>query len=263
MRECFSSPKTKTDLALTVEGKQLYVNKDMLIHVSPVFAVMFTGDFKESSQSEIPLPDKKYGDVVELLQCAFPSTKDHPITRENLDVVLHLADEYGIEFLEQRCERFITNSLKVTGNMSNKDLIHYLFLADAYDLKTATKSCTDVALGKEYGDYAGLNKTEGFEEISLETRFDLVLKRLIFIEQKAKPIASQFSKEMIMKAYDKATKCDCWSQEMYGKERGPPCSSCPQRVRHTFESLSSSVDSLAKCFPSRTQHQYMHGRFGY
>ena len=39
-----------TDIALVVEGKELFTNKCLLAYASPVFACMFTSEFKEKNE---------------------------------------------------------------------------------------------------------------------------------------------------------------------------------------------------------------------
>ncbi|KAJ8316333.1 hypothetical protein KUTeg_006347 [Tegillarca granosa] len=62
----------KGDLILVVEGKELYVNRQLLTEASPVLRAMLESDFKESTQDRIELPGKSYKGVVEFLKCTYP-----------------------------------------------------------------------------------------------------------------------------------------------------------------------------------------------
>lgn len=61
-----------SDVALVVEGRKLYVSKTYLMIHSPVFARMFTGDFREKDLVDIELPGKKYDEVLQLLKQVYP-----------------------------------------------------------------------------------------------------------------------------------------------------------------------------------------------
>lgn len=69
----FIEKKGITDLALVVEDKKLFVSKVLLSIASPVFKKMFLSDFKEIDAKELPLPGKKYKDVLEFLKCIYPN----------------------------------------------------------------------------------------------------------------------------------------------------------------------------------------------
>ena len=68
----FSVKTWKEDLKLTVEGKEIYVNKALLALVSPVFEKMFTANFKEKHSDELELPGKSYDSFVSFLECVYP-----------------------------------------------------------------------------------------------------------------------------------------------------------------------------------------------
>lgn len=72
----FSERWSFADVAFIVEGKQLWANRAILAMWSPVFQAMFGSDFKERQLSEIPLPEKKYDSVRELLCVTHPPNKE-------------------------------------------------------------------------------------------------------------------------------------------------------------------------------------------
>ncbi|KAL3881842.1 hypothetical protein ACJMK2_028234 [Sinanodonta woodiana] len=71
----FTRKSCWTDLQLKVEGAELYVPKSHLAMISPVFRLMFESDFKEQDLNVLPLPGKKYADVLLFLQCTHPGTR--------------------------------------------------------------------------------------------------------------------------------------------------------------------------------------------
>ncbi|KAK3601949.1 hypothetical protein CHS0354_002647 [Potamilus streckersoni] len=70
----FTKKSRWTDLHLKVEDKELYVPKSHLALVSPVFRLMFESYFKEKYLDVLPLPGKKYGDVLTFLKCTHPGS---------------------------------------------------------------------------------------------------------------------------------------------------------------------------------------------
>jgi hypothetical protein len=68
----FFQANDTSDLRLSVEGKSLYVSRILLSIVSPVLKEMFDKRAKEQAIIEIPLPGKKYSDILEFLECIYP-----------------------------------------------------------------------------------------------------------------------------------------------------------------------------------------------
>lgn len=52
------SPFNFQDLTIKIGDKEIFVKKDDLMEVSPVFQTMLTGNFKEKDAQQIELPDK-------------------------------------------------------------------------------------------------------------------------------------------------------------------------------------------------------------
>ena len=68
----FRQPWDLGDVIFIVERKKIYANKGVLTMSSDVFKVMFASEFKEKKMTEIPLPDKKFGDFLLLMQLVHP-----------------------------------------------------------------------------------------------------------------------------------------------------------------------------------------------
>ena len=68
----YSKPWKSSDLILSVEGRKFHVHRTLLTVASQVFETMFTSNFKEKSAREIKLPEKKAGDIEQLLNFIYP-----------------------------------------------------------------------------------------------------------------------------------------------------------------------------------------------
>lgn len=68
------------DVVLEVEGIQLHVYKQVLAEKSPVFERMFKSEFKEKDLKEIPLPGKKFKDIVDFVRSFYDPETIRQIT---------------------------------------------------------------------------------------------------------------------------------------------------------------------------------------
>ena len=64
----FTQEWEESDITFEVEGKKIYANKMILSRWSPVMKAMFTKPFKELTAKEIPLPEKRFHDVLTLMK---------------------------------------------------------------------------------------------------------------------------------------------------------------------------------------------------
>ncbi|XP_071099080.1 BTB and MATH domain-containing protein 36-like [Haliotis cracherodii] len=183
----FDKPTAKSDVAIVVEGRRLYVNKAILSTASDVFDCLLNGYFKEQQQAEIPLPGKSRDDIVDMLLCIYPSEL-RPITMETVDKLLELADEYQIVGLKRRCEEFLlplckTDKFRVVKNCN--DIVHFLYLADKYELETlleiATDTLSNVSINQiRYG--FSIANHEDYTKLSSRSLAKLLRKRVDCLE---------------------------------------------------------------------------------
>lgn len=68
----FNIPDELVNVVLVVEEKRLFVHREVLSVWSPVFMAMFSGQFAEREKMEIPLPGKRYDDIIDMLKCIYP-----------------------------------------------------------------------------------------------------------------------------------------------------------------------------------------------
>ncbi|XP_067679483.1 BTB and MATH domain-containing protein 38-like [Haliotis asinina] len=179
----FTSESATTDLIIVVEDKKIFVERIVLALSSPVFCRMFHSDFKEKSAQEIPLPGKKYRDFVEFLLCIYPSTMKQ-IDKDNVDVVLSLADEYQMEQLKKRCETYLLCRCE-KNNPSNSDLAHILYLADRYCLRKAFDKFASMAV---YRPTYVMKSYSDFNSLSGDAKADILFRRLELIERPSREI---------------------------------------------------------------------------
>ncbi|XP_071091058.1 speckle-type POZ protein-like [Haliotis cracherodii] len=179
----FRTESALSDVALFVEGKTLHASRCVLCLMSPVFLKMFEGEWK--GKTVVPIADKKYEDFVELLLCVYPPFCK-PISMETLDAVLPLADEYGIEPLKLRCEEFVLARFhhrdKELNNPPNKELVHFLYLADKYKLNTLLEACIEKVKHRSYDGKHGVKMFNEFGLLSLQVKYRITSERMTLLE---------------------------------------------------------------------------------
>ncbi|GMT28962.1 hypothetical protein PFISCL1PPCAC_20259, partial [Pristionchus fissidentatus] len=100
---------------------------------SPFFFTLFHGEFKEKHQSEIRIEDVDPEEFIMVLNLLYRI--DQPITEENVENLLKLADKFQISVVIDDAERFLLRS-----SMS----IHKrLLLADQYKLAVLRRCMLD------------------------------------------------------------------------------------------------------------------------
>ena len=127
----FNQPWKLSDVILVVEEEKFHVHRAVLALSSPVFEKMFSSEFQEKDKKEVTLPDKKAGEVEELLLMLYPSVAEKQITEENCFFLVNLAHEYQLEAIVRRCEDFMVENVKTKA----KDcIIAELIFARKYEL---------------------------------------------------------------------------------------------------------------------------------
>ncbi|XP_046570611.1 BTB and MATH domain-containing protein 36-like [Haliotis rubra] len=186
----FRTQSELSDVVIVVEGRPLHVNRSVLSLISPVFLKMFNGEWK--GKAEVPLADKKYDHFVELLLCVYPP-HGKLISMETLDVVLPLADEYGIESLKLRCEAFVLarfqHRITKFNNPPTKELVHFLYLADKYKLKTLLEESVEKVILRPYDGKGGVKMLNEFGLLSVEVKYRITSERLCLLEKQQCPFS--------------------------------------------------------------------------
>ncbi len=70
----FAEKSRLRNFPLVVQGEMLWVSRETLAELSPVFEKMFFGEFREGQEEaeEAELPDKELKDVLEFLRVVLP-----------------------------------------------------------------------------------------------------------------------------------------------------------------------------------------------
>lgn len=131
-----------TDIALVVEDEKLYVSKALLSIVSPVFKKMFLSNFKEVDAKELPLPGKKFKDVLEFLKVVYPNMQK-PLNFNTITRILPLIHEYSCERQLEESEKFLTANINPDkkGNLCLDKLLECLLQSHIYGLEKSYKIC--------------------------------------------------------------------------------------------------------------------------
>lgn len=106
----FTPSETRT-FCVIVEDRVLYVSKELLALYSPVFQLMFYGDFKEAKENRVVLKEKKLSEILEFFHVLFPLPVRKVVNWGNVEMMLNFADEYDIEDLKTTCRKALFNCL--------------------------------------------------------------------------------------------------------------------------------------------------------
>ncbi|KAL3881854.1 hypothetical protein ACJMK2_028246 [Sinanodonta woodiana] len=186
----FTTKSAWTDLQLKVEDKTLWVPKSFLIVVSPVFRRMYESDFKERKTLVLPLPGKKYEDVLEFLKCTITAAMTYDIVLQ----VLPLAHEYQVKHLLMECKYFLLRELDSIPKSCVKDsydtrktkdyVIKYskiCVMADKYGFSDLIEKCVEAFSVVNCNYYKDL---PDFHKISKDVQNKILLGRLTQVEKK-------------------------------------------------------------------------------
>ncbi|KAL3881414.1 hypothetical protein ACJMK2_027859 [Sinanodonta woodiana] len=184
-----------TDIQLDIEGKTLYVSKSFLATISPVFRLMFESDFKEKKVDVLPLPGKKYEDVLTFLQCLNPRVL-RTVNYADIRGVLPLAHEYQVQGLLEECKHCLLTELLsiplivVDGvfrgtntNLKILSLCEICSLAEEYCLESLLEICVERFTNINVQSYMN---DPMFQKISTKLRNRIFYNRLLVVEKAMK-----------------------------------------------------------------------------
>ncbi|VDI34606.1 Hypothetical predicted protein [Mytilus galloprovincialis] len=167
--ELIASLFKESNIAFVFGKRKLYLQKEHVIAVSPVFEAMFSSKFLEGSLKEIPLPE---------------DTVHH---------MLPLSEEYQTDDLKKRIEEFLIKGvLFESDSITSVKIIIKILEAEKYKLNGYLNACIGVASRKQV--HISTNSPK-FEEISQNTQLKIGLKRMHGIDNiynNARPNGSIF-----------------------------------------------------------------------
>ena len=134
----FLEPWKLSDVVLVVEDQKFHVHRSILAFWSPVFERMFTSEFKEKNNDEIPLPGRKESEIKHLLLMLYPSLEEKQVTKRNCYYLFELAHEYQIDSIARKCEALMVTMVK---QRIEDDVLAMLIYGQKYHLKTLISTC--------------------------------------------------------------------------------------------------------------------------
>uniref|UniRef100_A0A914D757 BTB domain-containing protein n=1 Tax=Acrobeloides nanus TaxID=290746 RepID=A0A914D757_9BILA len=130
----YTAPNSSSDLALVIEGKKLYVSRGSLAIRSPVFYLMFYGEFGENNQDELTLKGPKYEEFLALLKVMYPPY-DEIKDVKTLEFLLEWGDFYQLATILLECDLRLALLIYRKDNMIT--LEKKLLLTDKYKLRAS------------------------------------------------------------------------------------------------------------------------------
>ncbi|KJH53550.1 BTB/POZ domain protein [Dictyocaulus viviparus] len=168
----FYEPSLETDMVLVIENKHLFVNATYLSMLSPFFRSLKASpshDSYEEIQKET-IMDVSVEEFLVLLHAVYPSQR--PVTVDNVETLLKLADRYCFECILIKCEDFL-----ISPPADEIDIFKRLEWASNYAMADLQDHC--VSKLNDVSDVAAVKKTLLYGNLSHETRkllLDLMLK---------------------------------------------------------------------------------------
>lgn len=131
------------DLEVFVEDEVFPLHSRDLMAASDVFCNMLENDMKEAQKGRIVLEDKSKREFQVLLKhiCFSRAAVPPDIDKDNIDVLLRWADEYAIEGLMARCEKFLVSGVDQNGDQ--QDTMDKLNTAIQYNFADLKNKCID------------------------------------------------------------------------------------------------------------------------
>ena len=165
------------DVTLLVERTRFHAHRSILALWSPVFSRMFTADFREKTAQQIPLPGKKANDIKELPLVIYP-TSAKPIDDHNFELLLHLAEEYMMTKLTEKCETYLMDWLD--SSHQHGLCLNFLEIAQNYRLKKLEMACVHKAQNISFRE---LRNHEAYGKINLSNYRKIMEARLENMEK--------------------------------------------------------------------------------
>ncbi len=147
VEQAFSEKSILYSKAFLVEKHELCIPPQVLACASDVFKNMFYGEYAEMQREVVPLPGKKYEEMAEFLRCLIANPVAKEICDENLASNLKLADEYQVESLMIKCEKYLRQKIDAHGKKQwrnddtgyDDDILEMLQLTSQYNMDALLK----------------------------------------------------------------------------------------------------------------------------
>ncbi|RUS18706.1 hypothetical protein BC937DRAFT_88431 [Endogone sp. FLAS-F59071] len=174
------------NVIICVDDVHFRVHASILSMFSEFFKGILSGNWRETDvqkysckhneQNEkgimamVQINEKNPADMEMLLSVVYNHTNT-TLTLNDVETIIKLATEYMFSNVITWCDNFLQ------GEVYEKPL-EVLILADRYHLSNSYKRSSDWV----YDEYRFFSKQPEYEQLSLETRFQLMKKRYIYVE---------------------------------------------------------------------------------
>ena len=185
MKHRFSEPWEDSDLILVVEDEKFHVHRLIMSMNSPVFKAMFKSQFKEATANEIPLPEKKANEILDLLKRVYSKQfieEPVEIIEENVEHLLKLSDEYQIKHIFDACINFVETHPKTKQNV-----MKLRKMATNYNLDRVRDECDDLLKNLKLTTLSEIVDLKGLDQETLQYFLEQRIKRLETVLDKVYP----------------------------------------------------------------------------
>ena len=185
MKHRFSEPWEDSDLILVVEDEKFHAHRLILSMNSPVFKAMFKSQFKEATANEIPLPEKKANEILDILKRVYSKQfieEPVEITEENVEHLLKLSDEYQIKHIFDACINFVETHPKTKQNV-----MKLRKMATNYNLDRVRDECDNLLKNLKLTTLSEIVDLKGLDQETLQYFLEQRIKRLETVLDKVYP----------------------------------------------------------------------------
>ena len=175
-RHRFSEPWEDSDLILLVEDEKFHVHRLIMSMNSPVFKAMFKSQFKEATANEIPLPEKKANEILDLLKRVYSKQfieEPVEIIEENVEYLLKLSDEYQIKHIFDACINFVETHPKTKQNV-----MKLRKMATNYNLDRVRDECDNLLKNLKLTTLSEIVDFKGLDQETSQYFLEQRIKRL-------------------------------------------------------------------------------------
>jgi len=155
-RDTRLSPIDVRNDVINIGGQVLIVNKFMLAAHSPFFhKLLFSSSFKEGQEGRFELRDPNddvdaFKAMLDIIDASSDISQRTPITLENVEKILDLADKYDVYSARKKCENFL---LEV---MNTDMLLFKQSLADKFEMPILEDHCIKEITSKSLLEFSAM-----------------------------------------------------------------------------------------------------------
>ncbi|CAG2185373.1 unnamed protein product [Mytilus edulis] len=166
------SPFNFQDLTIKIGDKEIFVKKDDLMEVSPVFQTMLTGNFKEKDAQQIELPDKDPTTFAHFLRHTLPGFDGLELQEATAHLILPLAHEYQTNTTLSKIDQVLAACVEQREYKYGEKLTEEILTAEFYNLQQYLTACIGKASAFSYKAFI---KDSKFNAISGDTKSKIFL----------------------------------------------------------------------------------------